>query len=120
MLETLSLLFGGIGSTKTIYDVIKEYFDKSKNDENDVVKSKILEELYNKNIIICPICSGFLDKTKSPCPHKDCGTELKVFGGTLGLTINEFDENKKTINDFIHEGKYIGRYSRGKTITFDI
>lgn len=81
--------------------------------KQSLIERKISDEILNGNILICKYCCGFVDKSSGICPH--CDETLSMMGKqTLAIDIKDYSEND--IFDYINEGIYIGRYSRGEEI----
>ena len=109
---------------KALFDLCKdvsELMDRDELKSLDEMGKKVFEELYKDNIRICIHCCGFVDKTAMDCPQCFGNLGVSAFGHQRTqhntIKIKEFDE--KYIIDYINEGQYCGRYSRGDTIRFN-
>lgn len=100
-------------SGRDVVDAIMHMRQKSKQNS---IERKIYDKILDENILICPYCCGFVDKTSDDCPH--CYKQVGLLNNeTLAINIKEFSEEK--VSDFLNEGKYIGRYSRGEETTLE-
>jgi hypothetical protein len=103
-----------LGDLLKIYEVSKKIkLEHEGSEENCKIIENISDGLNTGDIRICIFCAGFVDITVNDCPN--CYKSLGLFDNkTQAIEFKAY--NKKDINDFINEGQYIGRYSRGDTI----
>ena len=108
---------GLLGDSISFLNYVKQAKGQKKaEDETNSIEYIIYNGLLSGDILVCRFCCGFVDKECGECPH--CGKKLGLLNhGTLAI---KPEEVTALVTEYINEGKYIGRYSRGDSLVFDI